>query len=519
MEQPRRWWQAVLPADWTVFALPDDLARERYTALLAALEELSTRGPMSSLEEITAQVRNVGFHDPLPEPELRETLDQLAKWGFAEPFRDYTAPVRNYQGLIVRREAWALTRKGRGIVAAVRAAVVDTRRALQLPSRLLDSVELTIRKLIDHLTDQSGILPMDLDDVRTRIEELQRVTADFYTALAQMVQSDVTDDELFGDNRDRVIEALRQFPREYGRALRRVEIALLDLRGAGHRRIVEAAVAHAGLIDVRDQQYWVEERVRWISDLEAWFALDGTVHRLISSATGAVYTLLVAIERRYSARRRGSDLGLDFHVLARSLFRQPSDEEARRVFAAAFGDWPAWHAMAGCLEEDVAHGTAAAAGDSPYRVEVTLREHERQGRASGRPRKVADTSAARAAAVTEAAAEATRRRRLAAFLVTDGEVGLDHFAGLESETAAVLLRAIEIALAQFNPREGRGVVPVDGANVLVEVRPGVAGRTVTIELAEGRLTGPDLRVRVTSIDSGTAAGAFRPAGEQDGMVA
>ncbi|WP_344494594.1 hypothetical protein [Nonomuraea monospora] len=109
-----------MPADWTVFALPDDLARERYTALLAALEELSTRGPMSSLEEITAQVRSVGFHNPLPESELRETLDQLAKWGFAEPFRDYTAPVRNYQGLIVRREAWALTRKGRGVVAAVR---------------------------------------------------------------------------------------------------------------------------------------------------------------------------------------------------------------------------------------------------------------------------------------------------------------------------------------------------------------------------------------------------------------
>ncbi|MEV4165232.1 hypothetical protein [Nonomuraea dietziae] len=82
---------------------------------------------MSSLEEIAAQARGVGFHDSLPESELRETLDQLAKWGFAKPFRDYTAPVRNYQGLIVRQEAWVLTRKGRGIVAAVQAAVVDTR--------------------------------------------------------------------------------------------------------------------------------------------------------------------------------------------------------------------------------------------------------------------------------------------------------------------------------------------------------------------------------------------------------
>jgi uncharacterized protein (TIGR02677 family) len=505
-----------VPADWIVFSLPEDLVRERYTAVLAALEELSTRGPMAGLEEIAGQVRSVGFHDPLGEPELRGALDHLAKWGFAEPFRDYTAPVRDYQGVVVRQEAWALTRKGRGIVAAVRAAVVDTRRALQLPSRLLDSVELTIRGVLEHLVGDRGILPMDLDDVRTRIDELQRVTADFYTALAQMVQSDVTDDGVFGDNRDRVIEALRQFPREYGRALRRVETALSDLRAAGHRQIAEAAVAHAGLVDARDQQYWIEERVRRLSDLEAWFAPDGTVHRLISSATGAVYTLLVAIDRRYSARRRGSDLGVDFHALARSLHRQHTDEDARRVYAAAFGDWPAWHATGGAADEDVAHGTAASAGTGRHQVEVTLREHERQGRASGRPRKVPDTSAQRIAAAEAAAAEARRRRRLADLLVTEGEVGLDHFTGLESEPAEVLFRAIETALASFDPVTGCGVAHADGANVLVEVRPGIAGRTISVELADGRLTGPDLRVSVITADSDAAAGTD---GRLDGRVA
>jgi hypothetical protein len=69
-----------------------------------------------------------------------------AKWGFAEPFRDYAAPVRSYQGMITRQEWWALTRKGRGLVAAVRAAVMDAGRALQLPSRLLDGVEHTINR-------------------------------------------------------------------------------------------------------------------------------------------------------------------------------------------------------------------------------------------------------------------------------------------------------------------------------------------------------------------------------------
>jgi len=88
VSEPRLWWQDVMPSDWTAFSLPEDLVRERYTALLAALEELSTRGPMSTLGDILAQLRAVGFHDPLHETELRDALDQLAKWGFAEPFRN-----------------------------------------------------------------------------------------------------------------------------------------------------------------------------------------------------------------------------------------------------------------------------------------------------------------------------------------------------------------------------------------------------------------------------------------------
>ena len=505
MNQPRRWWQDVLPSDWIAFSLPDELVRERYTALLAALEELSTRGPMSSLGDILAQLRSVGFYDPLDETELRNALDQLATWGFAEPFRDYAAPVRGYRGMTARQEAWALTRRGRGIVAAVRSAVIDASRALQLPSRLLDSVEHTIRGMLGHLGHDDGLLPIDLDDVRTRIDELQRVTADFYTALAQMVQSDVTDDALFGDNRDRVIEALRQFPREYGRALRRVESALADLRLAGHRPLVEAAVSHAGLVDAQDEQYWVDERVRRLSDLEAWFEPDGTVQRLISSATGAVYTLLVAIDRRHAARRRGSDVGADFRALAYSIHGQQTAADARRVYAAAMGDWPAWHAVTGVAGEDVAHGSAAAAGTWRHQVEVTLRTNERQSPPGGRPRKVPDTRADRQAALAQAAAEADRNRQLARLLVTDAEVGLAHFSGLETEAAIILFRAIESALAQFDHSAGYGQARAEGANVVVEVRHGVQGHTVLVELAEGRLTALDLRVRVTAAEVSSPA--------------
>ncbi|MEU1377407.1 DUF2397 family protein [Streptomyces triculaminicus] len=505
MDQARRWWKSVLSSDWTVFAMPEDLVRERYTALLAALEELSTRGPMWTQAQILEQLRLVGFHDPISDDQLLSSLEQLAKWELAKSFRDYAAPVRNYRGVISRQEAWALTLRGRALVAAVRAAVLDSRRALQLPSRLLDGVEHTVRRILEHFKGDPGLLTGDLDDIRTRIDELQRVTADFYGALAQMVQSDVTDDDVFGRNRDRVLEALRQFPREYGRALRRVEDALAALREVGHGSVVETAAVHAGLVDPTEQQHWVDERLRRLADLEAWFTVDGTVYRLIASATGAVHTLLIAIDRRYAARRRGADLGADFRSLARSLHRQGGAEQARGVYGAAFGDWPAWHAQVGPAGEDVAHATVAAAGVPVRRVEVTLREHERSGRPSGRPRKLADTTVDRESALAQAREEAQRRRRFARVLVTPGEVGLEYFAGLASDAAVILLRAVEVALQEFDPAAGVGSAVAEGANVVVWVRPGQAGRKVRVELAEGVLTGPDLRIRVDASEQASGA--------------
>ncbi len=472
------------------------LAGSANTALLAALEELSTRGPSAGLDEIAARLRSVGFHDVVSHADLLDLLDQLAKWSFAEPFRDYSAQLRDLNGVLAREESWALTRRGRGIVASVREAVLDAGRAVQLPARLLDSVERTVRGLIDKLDADAGLLPMELNDVRTRTQELQRVTADFYAALARLVQSDVTDDVLYGDNRDRVLDALRQFPREYGRALRRVDAALAELRACGHRRLVETAAVHAGPVDPREQQYWIDERLRYLSDLEAWFESDGTVARLIASASGAVYTMLIAIDRRYIAQRRGSDLGADFRMLAHSLHRQESDPDARRVYAAAFGDWPARHAVADQAREDVSHGTPADVGVTARTEAVTLREHERPGRTSGPPRKVPQLADQRAGAVAAAVADAQRRQRLAALLVTPGEVGLEYLAGVPGDAVMLLLAAIEVAVSRVDDVGGAYRAPIDGTSLTVEVRAGVAGRRVSVRLAEGVLSGPDLRIRV-----------------------
>lgn len=504
MSELSSWWRNVVPSDWAAFATPEEIHRERYAALSAALEELSTRGSRSTLAEITDRLRAIGFHDPLADIDLRALLDRLADWGLAEPFRDFAAPVRNYHGVLGRHEEWALTRRGRAVVAAVRTAVSSADRALQLPSRLLDSVEHTLRTLLAHVQDPAahGLLDADLGNVGTRIAELQRVTADFYDALGQLVQSDVTKDEVFDGNRDRVIEALRQFAREYDRGLVRVDAALADLRLAGHQHVVQCAVVHAGLLEPHAQQHWVTDRVSLLSALEAWFAPEGSVPRLIESAYGAVNTLLNAVDRRYNARLRGSDLSLDFRTIAQSLHQQADDESARQVYAAAFGDWPAWHVVAGPRLENVDHATPAAAGQVPFAVELTLREHERHGPVGGRPQKVADATGEREQALAQARAQARRRHRCAEALLTPGEVGLEHFAGLDAETAGVLFDALQLALDMVDPSTGIGHIEADEAGVAVSVRIVDRSERVVVPLDEGELAGP--HVRVTVVSAGTA---------------
>jgi hypothetical protein len=172
------------------------------------------------------------------------------------------------------------------------------------------------------------------------------------------------------------------------------------------------------------------------------------------------------------------------------------------VYAAAFGRWPSVHAAVATAEEDVAFATAANAGISRHQVEVVLREHERSGPAGGRPRKVPDAGEARTAALQRAAAESATRRRVTVLLLTDGEVRMTHFAGLETLALVILLAAVETALHAVDPVTGYGEAQAEGASVVVRVRVTRPGVTVAVRFAEGVLWAPDLLVSVSPADAG-----------------
>jgi len=128
---------------------------------------------------------------------------------------------------------------------------------------------------------------------------------------------------------------------------------------------------------------------------------------------------------------------------------------------------------------------------------VILREHERAGRASGRPRKVPDAGAARAAALEKAAVTAANRRRFTALLATDGEVPMSHFAGLETPALVILLGAVEVARSSIDAATGYGEAYAEGASVIVRIRLGRPGIYLPVRVPEGTLVAPDLLITVT----------------------
>ncbi|PKW18706.1 uncharacterized protein (TIGR02677 family) [Saccharopolyspora spinosa] len=495
------WWKRIEPRLWRFAAEPADSVRERYAAVLGALLVASTRTPTATMADVRTLLSDVGYDDPLTTEDLRDVLDHLARSELVKVFRDYTAPVASLGEGVRRQEAWTLTKQGRVVVGAVHDAMTNIDRSLQLPPRLVDSVEDTVRRLRAHLDGNAELLATDLAQVRGHLEQLQSATGDFYEAVAALIQHDVTDDAMFTASRERILVALRQFTKHTERSLTRVRRALVELHEVGYEVVVERAVASAGLIDASGQQAWLDEQRQHLDALDVWFRPRGSIDRLIDSAAGAIQTLLGAIERRFYATTRGTDLGADFRQVARMLHAQTSEAGAHQVFAAAFGMWPAHHPRRPDTEDITPALTTAAGATCP--VQVTLHETERGAHAAGRPRKVADVTADREAAEADTMAELTRMADLSANLVTPGVVTLTYFTGLDADHTAVLATLLEEALAAFDVGVGSGCAFTLQCQLRLWV--GEPGRTVAVRLAEGTLTAPDLRVEVTVLDHDAAA--------------
>ncbi|MEV4289881.1 DUF2397 domain-containing protein [Nonomuraea bangladeshensis] len=150
---------------------------------------------------------------------------------------------------------------------------------------------------------------------------------------------------------------------------------------------------------------WLEERaVRW-EELRAWFAAeDGGARRLHDQARQAVVALLESLDRIADARSRPVGAAADFRALARWFAAAPTEEDAHRLWDAAFGLGPARHAHLGHADAELVPAGVPWARAEPVEVSALLRARGRTERV-GRTGRVRDVTALRAERRARAARE------------------------------------------------------------------------------------------------------------------
>jgi uncharacterized protein (TIGR02677 family) len=218
-------------------------------------------------------------------------------------------------------------------------------------------------------------------------------------------------------------------------------------------------------------------------------------------ARKAIPDLLATISVLQERRAGRSDRSADFRALAQWFAQAPSEDDAHRLWRAAFGLSSARHFTG---EPPAGTETSRTAPESwldaePLMIAARLRSTGKFERRGG-PLKIRDRAAERDELAREVAAERdqtqTARRRLA----TGRTAKLSDLGELDQAEFALFLRVLGEALSS-GPPDHDGAIKIRTADGMMEtvLRPLANGSLATITTPDGTLTGPDHELTITDL--------------------
>ncbi len=301
-----------------------------------------------------------------------------------------------------------------------------------------------------------------LHDLHSAFDTLTEEANRFMGDLARYTRGDRVEEDRFVLYKQAVLAYIGRFVEQLRRLAGEIASAVQAVAAAGADRLIAAAARSAdlppALPDTDPVAEWLDEQqARW-AGVCAWFVGDAaghrpTIERLADVAVDAVVELTRTLGRLNERRTRPVDRAADFRALARWFSRCGDDEEAHRLWHAAFGLHSARHFH---LEEDDPDRTGALTSwweAGPVEVPVRLRTRGSTSNA-GRPSPAADHGREK-----EWIAQRRRRERarLEAALARFAGRGPLSFADLGSVDTAeldLLLALLDEALS--TPREPDG---------------------------------------------------------------
>lgn len=436
---------------------------------------------------------------PLAPESIDLDLAQLCQWGNLESHPD-TAEVSTVEEFLRPRFLYRLTPEGE----AAERALAFYREILDQPGELQAAALGDIEELLQELLREAESAEPDaarahraLKQLFALLDELTGRARTFIGSLQRAIDLQGLDLDRFRGYKETLVEYLERFIRELVLRSGRIGEILQALQEREVERVLELAAERdlADALAPTDEDR-LETRRRWRGrweGLRSWFlARPGDRSQadlLRSRARSAIPSLLTALQAIHDRRLRRSDRHADLLTLARRFADCRSDEEAHRLWRAAFGLTPARHLSVDPHTLEAREARPVPARTSwleapPITVSPRLRRtgrHSRRGRLASVIDRSEDKLLLSRLLAEEAHQVEEARRRLA----TGRRTRLSELGFLEADEFQLFLDLLGEALAAHG-----STVSADGTlEILLE--PTGCRTLATVRTSTGAITGPD----------------------------
>ena len=492
----------------TLFQVATAENRDVHLAVLSLFADRDLTDPALTLEDILTVLPREAPDLHSDEVTVRRSLDQLVEWGLLDESRNESATYRTPEEFQRRNVQWALTAHGQTAVALLDEASRFLAAVASLQPAAIDSLAQSIARVVRLAADPGesvASIHVELQQTEHHHQALVDNVRRFQSQLSHLLSDPKLDDTVMAQARDAIIEYLSRYIKDAEQPAARAAEALRNLHELGDALVLERALAGANLAPdpvLGDPgPRWLEERKRRLRALDEWFlrTADGSpprMARLRTRGSDWVLQFLRVMELRRAHRRRSAGIIDDFTAIARAFARCTTDDDAHRLFAAAFGLHGARHHTLPYGDVEALDASKPATHNPPIELASTLRVQAGTRQRAGE-RAVTDPSAQRARAAVEQATRLQRTAALRAALLTDGTVRLSSYGRLDYEQFRDLLDLICAALTALPLADGTRQCFSSDGQVEVIVHPLDTARTCRFVTDAGRLTAPDFRVSVT----------------------
>jgi uncharacterized protein (TIGR02677 family) len=444
--------------------------------------------------------------------QVKERLEQLSHWGNLSQDFD-TGRATSLESYERTAYVYDLTPGGEAAFEALATLEEALRRVGGLQAVALRQIEEMLGQLVTALRattpDAERVFAL-CEDLHARFKGLTANASLFMQKVNRLLAAPVLDARDFALFKADTITYLNDFIADLDILAVRIRQRLDELDQVNPAAVTAALAAAEGvsgqipLDGDTDALTWARQARMHLTGLAEWFRADAGARAgaaaLHEKTRAAVLGIARAAERIRESSTSPSSRSADLLALAVRSEEADSDEEAHRLWHAAFGLAPARH-LGGMPDDD---GVPAAASWWEPRAAVTV---SRQLRAGGRTdyvrraRNVTDRSAAKQALAARALAAQEKAARAAETLTGLGAVSLSEVNGrlggpVDEATLRLLASLLYRALRGARRRDGtRHALSVDGI-LQIDVAGVLPPRAARLEATTGTWTLADCRICV-----------------------